>query len=1212
MGKMTETCPQNRWTLASVDESLVESLAAATGLSAIAARILVARGVTTAEDAAAFLRPDLKRDWHDPGLIPGMAEAAERVAAAIAEGERILVFGDFDLDGVSAAAVATRGLAAMGADVRAIVPHRFREGYGLSAAAIDRIAGMEPGLVITVDCGVSSVEEVRELKSRCIDVVITDHHEPADLVPEGVPVADPKLDPDCPSRDLAGAGVALKLVQAVGSRCGFPDTWLTLVDLATLGTVADIVPLLGENRALVAAGTASMQRSPRVCVAALAAVAGVVATALTSDAIAFSLAPRLNAAGRMADPQVSLDLLLTDDPLRAEELAGALDEHNRVRQSVEQELAAAAAALAERTYHGERALVLAGEGWHEGVKGIVASRLVNQYRVPTFMFGIENGVARGSGRSVGQVDLFQSLEAASAVLTRFGGHAAAVGCTLPADKLPEFRDALLAHMDTLPAEQFETSQVVDAELALEAVSVELGAELSALEPFGHGNRRPLLAATGVFMNGRQRVGRAADHLRFVAFDGVASVPAIAFRCRDIAELAEHDAQVDLAFELQVDEWRGRSRAQLVVRDVAVSDSAVPDAPASALVEDLFARADELLAREEYAGIEDAPSFHTKLAGVTFEGRQDAIGALAPGLPLRLERQPDNQYDPNACALFEPSGAQVGFFNRRLAGALAPAIDAGIEYDVEVTDVTGGDKGRSLGVNVLVSRRDATAAAEDLAQQRADARASLAALPAEELEAELVRRFIGDRSLHEAQIQALAELSAGNSTLAVMATGRGKSLIFHMHAARIALRERAASVFVYPLRALVADQAYHLDESFADVGLAVRTVTGETSMGERDEAFAALAAGELDVVLTTPEFLHFHAERFAQAGSVRFVVVDEAHHVGLARAGHRPAYARLGEAFAKLGTPTVLAVTATASDDVADQIRTTLGIQSVVLDPTVRDNLLVEDRRDVADKDGYLAGLVARGGKCVIYVNSRDKSVQIARMLRKRVPELGYSTAFYNGGLSRSVRHAVERAFRVGELQVVVATSAFGEGVNIPDIRNVVLYHLPFNEVEFNQMSGRAGRDGAASRIHLLYGERDARLNETILSSLAPEREDLATLYRVLREIAEKEGDGFEITNAELSERSRKLRRRFGLDERGVSSAIGIFRDLGFVSGEGHGSYRRLTLLPTSGKVELTESVRYAEGLDEIEQFQAFRRWALDSTAAELLARFNRPILPTRA
>lgn len=1206
---MSQPRPQTRFTLASVDEHTVERLARSTGLSKIAARVLVVRGIYNGEDAERFLAPSLNRDWVDPLEVPGMEPAAARVAKAVQGGERILVFGDFDLDGISAAAVACRGLAALGADVRAIVPHRFNEGYGLSDPAIERIAGHAPSLVVTVDTGISGVAEVAALKRRGIDVVVTDHHEPGGLVPQDVPVANPKLDADCGSRHLAGAGVALKLVQAVGRLVGEPDRWVELADLATLGTIADIVPLSGENRALVAAGIAAMRKMPRPCIAALAAVAGVSSVTLSSDSVAFALAPRLNAAGRMSDPQVALDLLLTDDPVRAEGLSQALDEHNRVRQAVEAELTQAARALADRTYSQERALVLAGDGWHEGVKGIVASRMVNLYQVPTFLFSIEDGVARGSGRSVGNVDLFQALESCSSVLTRFGGHAAAVGLTLPADNLEAFRSMLLGHLDGLPAEQFQVEKIVDAEVKLDEVSIDLGVELNGLQPFGHANPRPRLAARTVFMNGRERVGRAADHLKFVAFDGVASVPAIAFRCRDIDHLVGHDAPVDLAFELEVDEWRGRTRAQMLVRDVVMGPEP-EEGSAAALVEDLFARADEILAREEYAGIVEAPSFHTKLAGVTFEGRQEVLQRLSSGSPLRLVRQPENPYDGNAIALFDTHGSQVGFFNRRLAAVLAPAVDAEIEYDVEVTEVTGGEGGNSLGVNVLVTRRDAAATSEDEAAIRAEARAALGALPAAELEGELVRRFIGDRTLHLAQSRALAELGQGKNTLAVMATGRGKSLIFHLHAARIALRENAASIFVYPLRALVADQAYHLSEAFDQVGLSVRTVTGETPISQRDEAFEALEAGTLDVVLTTPEFLHFHAGRFAKAARVRFVVVDEAHHVGLARASHRPAYAKLGEAFALLGDPTVLAVTATASDEVAAQIRSALSVSSVVLDPTVRENLRVEDRRNKGDKDAYIASLATAGGKCVIYVNSRDKSVQIARMLRKRVPELAYRTAFYNGGLSRSVRHAVERAFRQGEVQVVVATSAFGEGVNIPDIRNVVLYHLPFNEVEFNQMSGRAGRDGAISRVHLVYGEKDARLNERILSSLAPERDDLAALYRVLRSLAETEGEGFEITNAEIAERCVGVRREFALDERGVSSALGIFRDLGLLTGEGHGAYRRLTFVPADGKLELTASVRYAEGLEEIEEFGEFRRWALDSTPDELLARFNRPILPT--
>lgn len=1196
-----------------VADDVVARIVRASGLSPVTCRVLAARGLVEPADVRAFLEPSLVRDWSPPSVIPGMDDAAEVVAEHVRAGNRILVFGDFDLDGISAAAVAVCGLQRLGADVAAIVPHRFREGYGLTEASLDRALAMKPSLVVTVDCGVSSSREVEMLRAAGVAVVVTDHHEPGDSVPRDVPVANPKLDPTCPSHGLAGAGVALKLIQAVGARMGDMESWKDQAALAMLGTIGDVVPLVGENRALVAYGLSSVRQNPPVGIAALCAVANVDVTSLASDRVAYALAPRLNAAGRMDDPAVALDLLLERDPARAEQLARALDGFNILRQETEADLTAAAMAQAERVLGpDDRVLVLSGDGWHEGVKGIVASRLAHAFGVPTFLFTIIDGEARGSGRSVPSVDLYQAVSAADDLLIRFGGHAAAVGLTMAEERLDEFAARMSGVLSAYDESVFVSRVEVDAEIQLEDASVELVSELDMLSPYGHGNPQPCFVTRRAFMTGRERVGKEANHLRFTAYDGVVSVPAIAFRLRGIDEEVGNDMPVDLVFEVTADEWRGRTRLQLSVREV-VPRAVSSEAPAFDLIEDLFAHADEILAREEYAGIEDADSFHTKLAGVTFEGRQTVLGRLSPGDPLRIEREPDNAHDSCACAVFDAAGDQVGFLNRRLSAALAPLIDAGVGYDIEVTDVTGGDDGRSLGLNVLVTRRGSADDAQEDARVRVERRSAFSAMRADERYAELVRAFIGEGTLHPAQVDSLAHLGRGESTLTVMATGRGKSLIFHLHAARIALEQGVASVFVFPLRALVADQAHHLAESFATVGLSVTTVTGESSQAMRDEAFEALRTGSLDVVLTTPEFLDVHAARFARAARIGFLVVDEAHHVGLARAGHRPAYARLGDAVRTLGNPTVLAVTATCGDDAAEVIQAGLGISAVVLDPSVRDNLALEDQRERADKDAYVAALAARGDKVIIYVNSREQSVRIARTIRKRVPEVAARTAFYNGGLARSARHAVEHAFREGSVRVVVATSAFGEGVNIPDIRHVVLYHMPFSSVEFNQMCGRAGRDGALARIHPLFGSKDARLNEMILSSLAPSRDDMASIWRVLKAVADAEGGSIEITNADIATRAKAVAKGFSLDERGVSSAIGVLRDLGLVVSEGSGAYRRIILTPPTGgmKLELESSVRYAEGLDEIGGFRDFREWVLTSDAQSLLARFNRPILPTR-
>ncbi len=1210
---MTDAHPsacQRRWDTVPADAGAVTRLAAETGLSAITARILLSRGVSTPERVRAFLDPSLHRDWPKTSAIAGMADAAARVAAAIERGERIVVFGDFDLDGISAAATATLGLRALGGAVEAIVPHRFSEGYGLSEAALNRVIDMRPDLVVTVDCGISNAREVEMLRDRGIDTVITDHHEPGSGVPADVPVADPKLTDDGPP--LAGAGVALALIRAVGEEIGDSAVWRTLTDLAMLGTVADMVPLVDANRALVAEGLAVVRARPRPGIAALAAVGGVDVLALTSDQVAFTLAPRLNAAGRMADPALALALLLSEDAAEADGLARALDEHNRVRQAVEADLLDAALVEASRVYvPGDRVLVVAGEGWHEGVRGIVASRLVSRFGIPSLVFCIDGDEAQGSGRSLPGIDLYGAVASLSPMLTRYGGHEMAVGVTLPSASLDTFRDGLREGLAALPSEVFETPVTIDADVPLDTLSRELAAELALLGPFGFANRRPVLASYGVFMNGRKRVGKAEDHLRFTAYDGVSAVQAIAFRCDGIQTLVDVDSAVDIAFELELDEWRGVERVQLLVRDIrpreATSGSAV-----AGLVDDLFQHADEILAVREYAGIGETDRFHTKLAGVTFEGRQEVVARLQPGAPLRLERQPDNEYDPNACALYDPFGDQVGFLNRRLAAELAPLLDSGVEYDVEVTDITGGTEGESLGVNVCVERRGIGAAMdEEVARAAAQRRADLAALDMPDLVGALVSHFIGERDLHAAQADALTHLAAGRSTLAVMATGRGKSLIFHLHAAREAISNGHASVFVYPLRALVSDQAFVLEERFSEIGCTVATITGESSMTARDEAFAALGDGSLDVVLTTPEFLDHHALRFAASGRIGFVVIDEAHHVGLARAGHRPAYSRLGGVMRTLGEPTVLAVTATAPDEVASAITADLGISSVVLDPTVRENLRIVDKRGVEDKVAYIAGVAARGEKVIVYVNSRDVSVKFARQIRRRLPDLTYRAVFYNGAMTREARHAVERAFRDGDISVVVATSAFGEGVNIGDVRHVMLYHLPMGEVEFNQLCGRGGRDGLPATVHLLYGERDVRLNRMILESAAPSRENLGVLYLVLKDIAGESDGIIETTNAELAERVRQRRSRSVLNDKGVSTGVGVFRELGLAESEGAGAYRRLRLLPApDAKLELADSVRYAEGLDELAAFEAFRVRALGSTADELLHAFDRPILPT--
>ena len=1078
-----------RWTVMPGDVPAERALAKELSLSPLVARVLVARGHASAEDARAFLDPSLERDWADPLEIPGMRAAADRVERAVRRGETIAVFGDFDVDGMTSTCLLTLALRRLGATVRPFIPHRFGEGYGLSREALDRVfSACEPDLVVTVDNGIASAREVAWLTGRGVDVVVTDHHEPADLVPEGVPVTDPKLSPGCPSRDLAGAGVALKLVCELGRRLGAPELWRDYLDVAALGTLSDMMPLVGENRALVAEGIARMRVSTRPGLVALAATAGCDLAQSGADDLPFSLIPRLNAAGRMGSTDVALDLLLTDDPAEAAELAGRLEAVNTERREVEAALADAAIAEAERSYDGGRAVVVGGEGWHEGVKGIVASRLVNRFHVPSIVFSVSDGIARGSGRSVGSVDLFHAVEQCSDMLVRFGGHAGAVGVTCEAARLGEFRERLGEVLSALPPEQFEDTGEVTAVVTLGELTVETIGELERLQPFGQCNRRPLLAVRGVTARNRARVGADGAHLRFVATDGASSVSAIQFRSPDPERACAWDGVVDIVFEAVNETWQGRTRPKLMVKDLLLRDVGPAPAP-------------------------DAPQ------------------------------------------------------------------------DGPVSVPAGADEARAR-------------------------RSELARLPYDELTDSLRRLMIGDADLLATQRLALERLAAGRSCLAVMATGRGKSLVFHLHAAREAIARDRASVLVFPLRALVNDQAFHLREKLAQVGVRVEVLTGATAAPERERVTRGLADGSVDVVLTTPEYLVIHRADFAASGRVGFVVVDEAHHAGLTGPGARSAYLELPRVMADLGGPVALAVTATADAACADAVCRLLNISEadVLLDQSSRPNLCIDDERDLRDREAALVSIVARGERCVVYATSRDQAVSLVRTLRHRVPELAARISYYHAGLDRDRRLRVERAFRDGGLDCVVSTSAFGEGVNLPGVRHVVLYGIPLGRVEFNQMSGRAGRDGAAATVHLLFGSRDVRLGERVLSSAAPCRDALVALYRALVRLDRATG-GVRLTDEQLAAEACSAPGSAPLGAAEVSAGLAIFSELGFCSVLGWGDDRVVRMASSPERMELASSACYLEGLRAQQEFSEFSSWVLDASAEELLASIDRPIVP---
>ncbi len=552
-----------RWTIRACDVETARSLAADLGVSEITGSVLVRRGLVDAGAARSFLAAE--PPGHDPLLLGDMAAAVERIRAAIAGGERICVHGDYDADGICATAVCVLALREAGADVSWHLPSRFEEGYGVARETVDRLAAEGVGLLVTVDCGITALAEVARARELGLDVIVTDHHRPGEELPDCLVVATR------PSRypfpELCGTGVAHKLAEALLGP-GHPALARQL-DLVGLATIADVVPLQDENRALAAAGLRQLARTRRPGLRALMRSARVDPATIDATAVAFRLAPRINAAGRLHRPDLALQLLLTEDADEARRLAAELEVLNRERQAVEDRMQRDAVARIEAWPESERrrrGYVLWDEEWHEGVIGIVASRLVERFGRPVILIAGTSDGWKGSGRSVSAFDLHGALTACSSHLERFGGHRAAAGLAIRTEELEPFAQAFAAHADVVLAEDdLRPVQVVDAIVPAAALTLDLAQELDRLAPFGLGNPDVTLLVAGVEAVEPAAVGDG-KHLRFrVRQHGRDAGSAIAFGLGSQLDRLRRETRYDLVFRLKQNRWNGTIAPQLVVR-----------------------------------------------------------------------------------------------------------------------------------------------------------------------------------------------------------------------------------------------------------------------------------------------------------------------------------------------------------------------------------------------------------------------------------------------------------------------------------------------------------------------------------------------------------------------------------------------------------------------------------------------------------------------
>ena len=560
-----------KWNIGSPAQADVARLQNA-GYPYLLSTVLAARGIVSPEAAAEFLDRERKLTL-SPMLLRDMDKAVARIQRAIAEGEVIAVFGDYDVDGITSTVVLLDYLKSCGVRCLRHIPRRIEDGYGLSKDAIRALWNQGATLMITVDCGITGNEEVAFAASLGLDVVITDHHECKEALPEAVAVVDPHR-PDCPYpfKHLAGVGVALKLVLALGGESREDALFARYCTLAAIGTIADVMRMEGENRTIVSCGLEALPHTDFVGVHALLKEAGLLGKLITSIQIGFVLSPRINAAGRMGAADLAVDLLETDDPAQAEELAQALCNLNRERQTVEQSICADAISQIEKLRTEERsALVLSSENWHQGVVGIVASRLSEKYSCPSFMIHLKDGTGKGSCRSYGGFNLFAALESCADLLDGFGGHELAAGFTIPEENIPLFRTRINRYVRSASGGELPVSSLeVDAPIAAPAaVTLSEVEHLSLLEPYGAGNARPVFALLGATVDTVQPVGQGR-HVKLRLSKGPCRFDAIFFSTTEAECGVAAGARVDAAFYLQANTFRGATTLQLQLIDLRPS------------------------------------------------------------------------------------------------------------------------------------------------------------------------------------------------------------------------------------------------------------------------------------------------------------------------------------------------------------------------------------------------------------------------------------------------------------------------------------------------------------------------------------------------------------------------------------------------------------------------------------------------------------------
>lgn len=1161
--------PNARWRLYPPDPQGCRRLSRALGISPIVAQVLINRGLTDPEATQAFLEADT-RDLRSPLELPHMDRAVDRLLRALRGAEPVVVYGDYDADGVTATAILVRALRAAGGCVDFYVPDRRTEGYGLHAAAVRQLAHRGTRLIVAADCGTTAAAAADAARAGGADLVVLDHHLPHGPLPAPAVIVNPSVDGATTGYCAAGLAyqAARGLLQALGRGAEASD----LIVLAAVGTVADAVPLREDNRIIVAQGLARLAGTAFPGVRALIDVAGLRPPFGARD-LAFGLAPRINAAGRLAHAAAAVRLLVSNDAGEAGEIARDLDRLNVERRALcDRVLAEAVEEIEAEGLASLPAIVLAREGWHPGVVGIVASQIVERYYRPTVVVALQEGIGKGSARSIPPLHLVEALDRASSELTAYGGHAMAAGLTVPAEALPRFRQAFVDTAGTaLTPDDLEPVIDVDADLRIRDATPELARDLRRLEPFGAGNPPPVFLTRGLRAVGTRTVGGGA-HLRLVISDDEARAEAIGFRLGDRAELlAFTQARLDLAYGVEIDDWRDGQAVRLVVEELWTPDVDLEAIAADTglLLDRLFDRAGDYLGGRD-GEIEEAPAFHTKVVGVTFEGRQALLPMVRPGDRLVLERDPANPRDMHAVKVCLSDGRQLGFLRASLAARLAPTIDAGTRYAATATALTGGGD-RAWGLNIMVERQ---------APSPGDRPQGGGGPPPDVRILDWVAAYLTrGRALSEGEREVLMAAAEGRRLIARLGPGRG---LFTATAA-------AASACVATGRtpvAVILPRASEVEAWTSTAGAwlraaGIRVLAAHGAMPARSLARAGIAMEQRAVEVLVVSSV-WALDRRPQAASVILVVDDIC---------PEPDLAALADAYG----PSILLVTGPAS---TDRLRVAGGARAAIggIEFTPRANLRIVDHR--GQGPARVAPGTGRAEKTLIVAGSPEAAVAEARTMRSTLGAAGNSLAYYHDGLPSMLRRVLEDLFAAGKISTLVAGSLMVHPMVPADLARVTAVDLPPTRLLAAEALSVGGAQGQGTLVDLRF---PAPASIAAAHDLRhPSRDTLIRCYQYFKALQE---DGAWQWPQDAAPGGPRAGRP---TPEALAAALHVFLEAGVVTAEGaDGPGVRYVLSHPGARVDLERSLRHRETLRARAALDDVRAWAGGPVSA-ILADLARP------